>query len=588
MNIEEKLKNIVPIRNLADIKAGKEWNNVAFIIKDKIIGRADYRKASEQKDALNIHIVEAMNNLGILGYEDIKQVILKVFSNVFPSNKLLEASSDDISYTVDKGILKFFHNEEEVEICWCPSIEENKRQILLSYDEHNRLKRISENATFIENPISNIGNKFTLEDIVKDALQREASDIHIANSAEFYNVFFRIYGRLELQSQYSMTLETGLDFINVVKQLTSKFTKGGFEADVNIEVQDGKIEYPNIGLDGVDVRLVFIPDGKLKHMSVTARILKREHLEKADFEKNGYYPDLVEKIEIVGKRQNGLVVSSGITGSGKSTFISNIITNIDANRRVFTIEDPIEYFIPNSNVTQHQVYERKASKNKDEPTYKVGFKEYTKGLKRADPDVVSIGEMRNDPELIQSIFEMSEAGQLVFTTVHITTAFAIYDSMKDIFKVAPEVSVPLILFSINQVLVDKLCNNCKEEDTENENIQRLLAIKDNLPYHYKVPLTALEEESQLDDGSLKLYKKGKGCSHCSGKGYVGRLPIYEYFFPNVEFKEWILEQSKFPSRFKIEQEACIKKIGVNKLDTFCRRLREGSIDASDSVIYKIM
>lgn len=577
-DFEEKLEQIRPIRSTNSIRAGKEWNQVSFYIKDKMIGREKYKQASEQKDRMKIHIVEMFDQLGMLTYYETSTIIHRFFSDVFSTDHLEMATKQDIELSSDSDKVRFFLRGVEVAICWCPSITETKKQALLPFDDYTRLiktKDTSGENVFIKK------SAFTFEDVARSAFEKGTSDIQVTFSESVYTVFFEINGSLVPQNEFLMSSEDGFDFLVAVKNAAAKFTKGDFKADYHNAPQDAKVSYPNIGSDGIDVRLAFIPDGNMSAMSITGRILKREKLSEPNFKAMGYDDELIEKINTLSKRQNGLVLSSGITGSGKSTFIANMVVGIDQTKRVFTIEDPIEYFIPNSNVTQHQVY------IPEDESKRVGFKELAKAMKRAAPKVVNIGEMRNDRELIDSVFEMSEAGQLVLSTLHISSAFSIYESLEQIFKVEPNISIPVILFSINQVLVSKLCPHCKKEDTHNTNISLLEKNKDDLPYQHLSSLSSLIEEAKNEN--VVLYRRGDGCQHCGNSGYSGRVPIYEYFSPNVKFKEWLKSHSNgLPSRYAIEEKACELEIGVNKIDTLCRRLREGVIDASEEVIFKIM
>lgn len=578
-DFEKKLDSIRPLRDINTIRPGKEWGQVAIYIKDYIVGREKYRQASEAKDQLDVHIIEMLDKRGFVSYDETARVIQKVFSQVYSEEKLELCNFNDIKYVTEDDHIQYMYKDEKVEICWCPSVEQSMKQVLLRYDDFQRMQK-QVNVYSKKTSCAISSSNFDFQQIIENAYNKQASDVHITYTQDTYNVIFRINGVLEEQKEYYMKPETGLEFIKKMKIDAAHFTKGEFNADIHYKAQDAKIEYPSIGLDGVDVRLAFIPDGKMGNISAVARILKRQKLGSESFLSMGYYEDLEERILMVSKKQNGLIISSGITGSGKSTFISNVVASIDHNKKVSTVEDPIEYMIDKPNVTQHQVY---IPREKDK---KLGFLEYAKAFKRADPNVVFIGEMRNDPELVKAIMEMAEAGQLVLTTVHITSAFSIYGSLEEVFNVKRMVSVPTILFSINQVLVDQLCPHCKEEDKNGINMKRIEKVENDLPYKYTASLTKLKEDFKA--GVLKLYVKGKGCEKCNHKGYSGRLPIYEYFTPNIRFIDWVLEHETMPSRWQIEEKACKDKLGVNKLDTFCRRLSSGDIDASESVIFKIL
>lgn len=578
-SFETKLEKIIPLDNIQNIKSGKEWIRISFQIKE-IVGNENYKKARFDKDNLKIHLLEMLDERKLLTFDQTARVIEKYFSKVYSKDKLEYVSAGDLEINYDSE--EFYKlRGEPVEICWHPSVVSEKKQALLKYDEYDRLIKSLKDDSSSQRVVNSTVN-FDFQEVVKKAVEKRASDIHILYGEKFYHISFKINGKLEEQKDYKMNVEAGREFVKNIKILASEFTKGEFQADVHMVSQDAIVKMPNISNGmGVDVRLVFIPCGRMNDIAMTARILQKVDLSSDGLIQSGYDESFVSQIQLVTKRQNGIMITSGITGSGKSTLNSNVIANeIDESKRVYTVEDPVEYFIPNPNVTQHQIFIPK-DQNK-----KMGFNEYVKSLKRADPDVLVIGEMRKDPELIEAIFEMAEAGQLVFTTVHITSAFSIYGSMEQVFNVSPYISVPVILFSINQVLVDRLCPYCKEEDVDMLNRVRIEKIQNNLPYKYTNSLTSLMED--VKNKNITLYKKGKGCQKCENKGYLGRIPIYEYFMPNVEFIEWLLKDGVLPSRFAIEEKACEMKIGENKLDIFCKRLKDGTIDASERTLNKIL
>lgn len=575
--INKKIAALRPFETEDIKRAGKGWSEIAKIITgNNIISYENYKQASEQKNILKKHIVEMFDQMDFLSYVKTAKIIHILYSEILRNNGLFQDSLSSVVIKKNEDeIVKCYYNESEVVLCWIPDIQEKQSQLIVGYQEYLRYIEILENMDS-EDDVSHFqtkGVEFEFEDVVRKANSLNVSDIHITYSAQFYNIFFKIFGRLEKQTEYIMNIDSGLEFVKKVQLACAEKTKGKFKADEHNYAQDGRIEFENVGNEGVDVRLSIIPGGRLEHFCITARVLKREKLEKTDFKTMGYYSDAIEIMQTVSKRQNGLLLASGVTGSGKSTLIANIITLIDKRKRVYTIEDPIEYTILNQNVTQHQVYE-------PETGAKMGFKEYASALKRADPDVVSIGEMRKDKELVESIMEMSEAGQLVMSTVHVSSAFSIYSALEQIFNVSSRISVPLILFTINQVLVDKLCSCCKEEDFKKTNIYKLQKMSGEMPYGN---LKSLEKLTSFP----KTYIKGRGCEKCFN-GIEGRTPIYEYMYPNVEMIEWLATEKELPSRFSIEKRACEKGIGVNKLDVYVRRLIDGDVDASDEVLYKLL
>ena len=567
------ITNITPLQK-KDVIIGKEWGSVLRVIRDDIIGAKKYQKLSEQKNKLNKHIIEMLDELDLLSYYRVSKLIHILFSDILPSDMFIHANFSDIKIKSKGNINYCTYVDKVVDVCWLPSLSSQKPQALVSYLEYKKIIALLKSKS--SSKVSD--NDFDFEDIIKSALKENVSDIHITFSEEYYYVSFKIDGRLVKQEDYLLNTEAGLSLIERIKILASGATKGKFSSDEHFKAQDARIEFPHIGENGVDVRVMFIPDGKLKNMGMTARLLKKEILSEPNFSRMGYDETFIERVTRVSKKQNGLMIASGITGSGKSMLMANIIAGMDNSKRIYTIEDPIEYIISSYNITQHQIFEPK------EEHMKMGFSEYTKALKRGDPDVVNIGEMRNDEELVRSIMEMSEAGQLVLTTVHISSAYSIYSRLEQIFNVDTKISIPLILFSVNQILVGKLCERCKIEDKNGvENIKKLKEVEGEIPFGNKENLHALFEDREID----KLYLRGKGCEYCLN-GISGRVPLYEYFSPNVEFMEWLSSFDELPLRFTIENKVKELDIGSSKLETYVKKLRDGVVDTDDETLIKLL
>lgn len=563
------------------LKKGDEWAYVGQYIA-KIIGNEKYITALSRKKLLasstnTIHLATVLHEQNFFTYHNLRDLILNIFE---PALSLTKASVQDIVIDNSHGGSKYYLRDgKEVFPCWLPNASEiNSHQAIMMFQDYEALSGMSETST-----ASKTGGVAVFKDIVNDAYKRGASDIHLVPKEQYAHVFFRIDGDLIKQSQYIMTAEQGYALAESIAIEANDFSKGKFSSDnLNFD-QEGRIEYADMGVSGVDVRLEFIPDGAMKkRLSVVARVIHRKRIEKADFEKSGYHKHVVKHIQETSMLSDGLILISGITGSGKSTLNADTMTIIDQNKRIYTIEDPIEYFLANDNITQHQIYI--PPKKEGETTHrKMGFAEYVFALKRGDPNVVNIGEMRKDKDLIDAIFEMSNAGQLVYTTAHINSAFGTYHSLEEVYKIPRESSVRVLLFTMNLKLTKKLCNNCKVEDTEHLNAARLEAIKDRIPCAYKVPLTSFLENKR----EYKTYLKGSGCHMCGKTGYSGRVPMYEYLRPDVDLIEWINERK--PTRYMIEDRACRdQEIGQNRLTTFIQRLKDGEIDTSDQILQSIL
>lgn len=575
-------KEIKPVK-------GNEWIMAMNAIREKI-GKEKFEEAINKRNQLGQHLIRVLNIQGLLNFDESKKLIYNLFkehiSNLKYGNLQSIVLKEDSSSPKGYRFYIKDENDQEIEVVpnWIPSFSiKNKIQYLIGYDEYEQLEKMirgeqEEEGVAPKEYDSKV--KFSFYDIVKDAYSKRASDIHINYSNdETYRVMFRIDGVLVEQQEYMMQERDGLKLVKAIKNEATKYTKGKFNADKNFIPQDARIAYENIGGFGLDLRLSFIPNGTLEKEALVARLLERKILKEPNFKAMGYREDIIDILQQVSLMANGLVIVSGVTGSGKSTLLNNIITSIPKDKKVHTAEDPIEYLIMKPNVVQHQVYIPPAN-DEDRANKIMGFKELAKAFKRSDPNVVLIGETRKDPELIETLIEMSEAGQLVFTTIHITSAFSIYTALENAFFMPKKISVPMIKLSVNQSLMRKLCPHCKVPDKNNENKNRLRKLKNRMRYAYKKKL------HEFLDSEVETFVAGKGCPHCNYTGYKGRVPVYEYLYPTVEMQEWLFAEDRLP--VVIEKKACEDGIGKNKLTTMIEAIMEGVADTNPRDVNQIL
>ena len=273
--------------------------------------------------------------------------------------------------------------------------------------------------------------------IIRDAVAKHASDIHIdINSREFY-IRYRIDGVLEKIEKFSFDSEK-LEIISRIK-IISKMNI----AEKRLP-QDGSINI-TINNQKYDIRVSSLPtvDGE----SLVLRILRNEE-EITDFESLGFRGKSLFNIKKIINKNHGLVLISGPTGSGKTTTLFSMINRLnDESRKIITVEDPVEKRL--MGITQIQVKE------------KIGltFLEGLKHILRSDPDIVVIGEIR-DKETAEIAVKAALTGHLVIATIHTN------DSLSTIFRLV-DMGIPeyLIFNSLNGViaqrLVRKLCSKCR-------------------------------------------------------------------------------------------------------------------------------
>ncbi len=556
---------------------------------EEVKGKEALNKAKEKRNEIGDNdIFYILDQLGILLEEEIVSLIKSAFKNSINDLQVVEIGD----LVVKNG--KVFYDNSEVVPCILPKVGIKEKLVILKPSEYKQLEKnilnINEDNTKKESDKKDIVQKnlqenivtFDFETIVREAVAADASDIHIIYGADKYTIHFRIDGDLVIQRRFLMRLEQGIKLIKEIQLIANKYTKGKFKADVLYKAQDARIEFKKYN---IDLRVSTMPDGTLSKNTVVMRILKKTSIDAIEckFSEYGYGAKFEEAAKNAARKRGGLFIASGITGSGKSTLISNIIRGIPENKRIYTIEDPIEYEISMNHVSQHAIFEPKSDSKEGDDDKKMGFAEYMKSIKRGDPNVIFLGEMRKEKELVETLVEGSEAGVLSFTTVHIRSAFNIFDALERVFGIPKQTSIDLILFSVNQTLVKKLCDDCKIKDVEDKNLDALEKLKkrDEIPYSHQKSLDDL-----LNDSSYlhNTYKKGNNphCKKCNGEGYQGRVPVYEWFRMTQTLREQLLGRDMKP--FEIEKEVCLSGIGENKLDTFVNLVKKGEIDVSDENI----
>ncbi len=451
------------------------------------------------------------------------------------------------------------------------------------------------------------------EEIILTGIQRKASDIHIVLKPTEYHVFYRIDGLAIHEPKFTMSKKEGAELLRYMLNLAAKETKGAqFNPEVRLRHQDGKITFNHPSLQQpIGLRAAFTPDGvSMEHMKTTIRILKTQDInltevairsaliEKGYISKDdttiqerikqeplvyalismGYLEEDARLINSFLTAKRGLIVISGITNSGKSTFVNTILNFIN-NRLVATVEDPIEYVVRKANVSQYQLFQGSEDMQMD-------FLDYIKAFKRGDLDVVFVGEWRRHEGLTDAILEQAMAGQLIYTTLHIATSFHIYEALRSMYKVRLEDLRSILYLSWNQALVPKLCPHCKIEKkdyhpSKDEQFVHALQHSLLLTDRMKQRLLGFNPDRTLNT-SIKTYyfRNPKGCPHCNYTGYKGRQPVYDYFVPTVDMYDTLGERLSPIDIIRTKWNNERKK---TKVDTYLEFVRQGVISIVDIV-----
>jgi type II secretory ATPase GspE/PulE/Tfp pilus assembly ATPase PilB-like protein len=361
--------------------------------------------------------------------------------------------------------------------------------------------------------------------IVHDAHKAGASDIHLRAALGKGELKFRINGELEHQ-QMSLTEEDAtLLASSMYNTMVDQGSTGdGFnprliqDAVITRALPDGalRLRYSGIPVEpsGINVTLRLIPVG------ATAKPKSPSDL--------GYSADQCETLDRIFSRSSGLILFLGTTGSGKSTSMANMLMKMMKDRpgkMLRTVEEPVEIRIPGSNVSQTSVVR---GKRDDEGTN--AFVDVMRGLMRADPDYLMVGEIR-DRDTANLAVQAVRSGHLCVSTLHADGAPVAYDRLAGMGIPRGDIaSVGLIAGLIYQRLVRTLCPHCK--------VPAERAIKDSRNHAIGLRLNHYLA-GQSNEGIF--FQSDVGCPHCHRRGVTGRTVCAEILVPRPNMLRAIAE-----------------------------------------------
>lgn len=365
-----------------------------------------------------------------------------------------------------------------------------------------KIKNVKDIRETVEEVIKqNKGHKISamFEILLAGAIAVDASDIHIEPEETAVGLRFRLDGVLE--NILTIDFET-YKLLNSRTKLIS-----GLKLNVKDSAQDGRFSIKISGVE-IEIRTSVLPGAYGE--SIVMRLLNPKAIS-VPFEALGIDTRLLKIIEREIRKPNGIILTTGPTGSGKTTTLYAVLKKIyDPGTKIITIEDPIEYHLPG--ITQTQVENDKGY------TFASGLR----AALRQDPDVIMVGEIR-DGETATTAINAALTGHLVFSTLHTNTAAGTIPRLIDL-GVNPKIISSALNISLAQRLVRKLCVVCKKEDMPNKDEAKILSStlerikKENKLY-------ALEEIGENREG--KKIWRAVGCDKCNNTGYKGRIGIHE-------------------------------------------------------------
>jgi type IV pilus assembly protein PilB len=490
----------------------REEEELANILSSKYgIEYRDLTRLSINTDALRLISEERAREAEVAAFDVVgKRLSLAVRSPNHPKLPEVLAQLERANYTVTQ----FMVSRKSLERAWeryrdlSFAIETKEGVFDISSQDLEKtvrsFKTITDIVTEIE-AVSNLKKAYRisriLEVVLAGALSISASDVHIEPEEEGARIRFRLDGVLNEV--------THLDY-DTYKLLLSRIKLlSGVKLNVHDRAQDGRFSI-ELKEYAVEIRASIIPGAYGE--SVVMRILNPEAI-MVPFEELGMEPALKALVEEEITKPTGMLLTTGPTGSGKTTTLYACLKKIHTpDIKIITIEDPIEYHI--GGVVQTQV---------DENYTFIG------GLRsalRQDPDVIMIGEIR-DPDVARTAIDSALTGHFVFSTLHTNNAAGAFPRLFD-FGIDLKVAGSAISVVLAQRLVRKLCGACRKErlvfGTQKTTLDRLIA--------------GIRNTATLPENRTMVYEP-EGCSACNGTGYRGRIGIFEGIVVNKEMDAFI-------------------------------------------------
>ncbi len=331
--------------------------------------------------------------------------------------------------------------------------------------------------------------------VIKDALEMRASDIHMEPLEKKFRLRFRVDGKLREQPDPPKRLQPSI--ISRTKLMANVSL-----AEKRVPL-DGRINV-KVGNKVIDLRVSTLPT--VHGESIVMRILDKDSLS-LGLPQLGFFSDDQSTFEQVITMPDGIFLVTGPTGSGKSTTLYSALNEINKpDRKIITVEDPVEYEVAGINQVQVRA------------DVGMTFSAALRAMLRQAPNIVMVGEIR-DLETAEIAINASLTGHMVFSTLHTNDAPSAVSRLVDM-GVKPFLVSASLRAALAQRLVRSICQNCKQ------------------PYEPSASELSLLGVTEDQVGSAN-FMEGAGCEKCGNNGFRGRKGVFEIFVVNAEIEEMI-------------------------------------------------
>lgn len=487
-------KNNLPYFNIASIAIDPQ---IMSIIDEKDARQANLAVIGQIGRKLHIGILDPENQASKKIIENLKNkgFIVKIF--------IISLSGLNISWQKYKEVIKTHPSKAGKTILQSSKLDQVLKQI--------------KNLSDLKDQIRQTDITELLNIVLAGAIQTKVSDIHIEPSEEKVKLRYRLDGILQdicfIPIQDYKSLVSRLKILSELKININNFPQNGHFALKIDELE-------------IDIRVSTLP-GPFGE-TVVLRILD-SRVASLSLKELGFQKYDLLKIENVLKKPYGMILTTGPTGSGKTTTLYAFLKKLyNPGIKIITLEDPIEYKLPG--VSQTQINEKAGY------TFEIGLK----NALRQDPDVILLGEIRGQ-EAGKTALDAALTGHRVLSTLHTNNAWGAIPRL-----IQMDIPIPSIASALNLVmaqrLVRRLCKKCKKEI--NPSPELIEKITNNLPRDIK---------STINSSKIKI-AEAVGCSECNNTGYKGRIGIYEIFNVTEEMQKLILSKpnSKQIKEFAME------------------------------------